>query len=828
MTGKASGFRKRPSGAESKRKAVEKERREQDVLQKTRKLDLFFSSNKRAKADDSEAISSRHNENYVISGDCDDEADDNGSGGGCCGGGIGDGNDGIGDGNDGIGDSFVCTDSAADRPQEAQCPEVVPSLSISEGGDVAAVMSAPAPYRIADSSSASFTQCERPRFSDWAHARDRIADHENSSSHRDCLIKFRDCKNEIGRIDHELRVQITKEQEYWKNVLRRVVSVIKKLASRGLAFRGTDETFGSVSNGNFMMCLELISEYDPFLADHIARHGSTGRGNVSYLSSTIYEELIELMGKSVLEHVVKLVKIAKYYAVIVDSTRDLNKKDQLTLLVRYVNTTGIPEERFLTFIENCGHTGEEMAESVLKYLAFVDLSIEDCRGQSYDNAANMSGKFKGLQARLKAANSVITYVPCALHSMNLSGSSAAESCKMTVVYFDFLQSVYNFISSSTHRWAIFLSFCEEEKDSRTLKTLSSTRFNAREKACEALNSSAKSLAKTLQCLADDESLKEVDRIKARAFLRQLRSFDIIFMSIVWKAIFLRFGKILHDIQSKQMHVSRALSLYDSLVGFLEELKTSFPTYFETAKEKHRELRSFKNDDTGDESGEADERPKRHRRRKRFFDDSEDEEEQEVQADEEINGELANQSFNIILQTLIDDVRERAAAYREFALKFSFLTELPSLESAQISEATAQLIQAYKEDLESSLFEECLHLKSYLNQLAASTTSNSEALGLTDLSLSKLYQFLIEKNLQDVYPNVSIALHIYLTVPVTNCSAERSFSAMGRVHNYLRTSQQQERLVNVAIMSMESDITMQLDFEDIIEKFARAKARKKNF
>lgn len=361
MTGKASGFRKRPSGAESKRNAVEKERKEQDVLQKTRKLDLFFSCNKRAKADDSEASSNRHNENFVISGDCDDEDDDNGSGGGgCCGG--------------GIGDSFVCTDSAADRPQEAQCPEVVPSLSISEGDDVAAVVSAP--HKIVDSSSASFTQCERPSddpffwkvneetvnfflkndfnqnidgdflksartytdgdrvrkrycnleffkrklqngtsisranlvyspsqgsiycapcmlfnrgatkfssetgFSDWAHARDRIADHENSSSHRDCPIKFRDCKNEIGRIDHELRVQITKEQEYWKNVLRRVVSVIKKLASRGLAFRGTDETFGSVSNGNFMMCLELISEYDPSSISSISsRSYSSARFN---------------------------------------------------------------------------------------------------------------------------------------------------------------------------------------------------------------------------------------------------------------------------------------------------------------------------------------------------------------------------------------------------------------------------------------------------------------------------------------------------------------------------------------------------------------------
>ncbi|KAG7172178.1 hypothetical protein Hamer_G009519 [Homarus americanus] len=41
------------------------------------------------------------------------------------------------------------------------------------------------------------------------------------------------------------------------------------------------------------------------------------------------------------------------------------------------------------------------------------------RGQSYDNAATMSGIYTGLQARIKAMNPLAYYVPCAGHSLNL-------------------------------------------------------------------------------------------------------------------------------------------------------------------------------------------------------------------------------------------------------------------------------------------------------------------------------------------------------------------------------------------------------------------------
>jgi hypothetical protein len=45
-------------------------------------------------------------------------------------------------------------------------------------------------------------------------------------------------------------------------------------------------------------------------------------------------------------------------------------------------------------------------------------------------------------------------------------------------------------------------------------------------------------------------------------------------------------------------------------------------------------------------------------------------------------------------------------------------------------------------------------------------------------------------LQATFPNVGIALRIYLTIPVTNCEGERSFSTLSRVKNHLRTTMTQ--------------------------------------
>ena len=87
------------------------------------------------------------------------------------------------------------------------------------------------------------------------------------------------------------------------------------MSQRGLAFRGDDDLFGSPHNGNYMGVLELLSKFDPFLAEHISRFGNKGKG-----TSTICDELIETMGADVLAEICDEVRNAKYYSLIVDST----------------------------------------------------------------------------------------------------------------------------------------------------------------------------------------------------------------------------------------------------------------------------------------------------------------------------------------------------------------------------------------------------------------------------------------------------------------------------------------------------------------------------
>ena len=143
------------------------------------------------------------------------------------------------------------------------------------------------------------------------------------------------------RIDAELSKHLKKEKElaYWIEVLKRVVAVTSFLAERGLAFRGDSEIFGCPANGNYMGCLELLAKFDPFLQQHITTHGNPGKGHVSYLSSTICDEFIEIFA-SVHSKIVYEIKATKYYGLSIDSTSDIAHIDQLTIVLRYCLSNG--------------------------------------------------------------------------------------------------------------------------------------------------------------------------------------------------------------------------------------------------------------------------------------------------------------------------------------------------------------------------------------------------------------------------------------------------------------------------------------------------------
>ena len=168
------------------------------------------------------------------------------------------------------------------------------------------------------------------------------------------------------------------------------------------------------------------------------------------------------------------------------------------MVIGYVLKGG-PVERFLTVFPMFFHTGAEIAEIVLQLLDEHGINIMDCRGRTYDNAANINYKYRGLQTIIREKCNVATYVPCTAHSHNLVGKNAVESCHSAAELFDVLQSIiYSWLVASTHRWQIHRKFLNGLPVS---KTLSHIKWSARYDAVHAVNREISENIRTLEELA---------------------------------------------------------------------------------------------------------------------------------------------------------------------------------------------------------------------------------------------------------------------------------------------------------------------------------------
>ena len=151
------------------------------------------------------------------------------------------------------------------------------------------------------------------------------------------------------------------------------------------------------------------------------------------------------------------IKDSKYYAIILDCTPDVSHQEQMSVVVHTLSLgkTSEIKEQFLGFLVALESTGQGLSELILQRLEELNIPFEDCRGQSYDNAANMKGANKGVQARLikkKIHKVQKLYVPCGAHTLNLVISDAAKVSVDATCFFGNMEKIYNLFSGSPQRW----------------------------------------------------------------------------------------------------------------------------------------------------------------------------------------------------------------------------------------------------------------------------------------------------------------------------------------------------------------------------------------
>ncbi|CAN6712277.1 unnamed protein product [Malus baccata var. baccata] len=186
--------------------------------------------------------------------------------------------------------------------------------------------------------------------------------------------------------------QINKKKEHWRQVLRRIIAVVKRLAKVTLAFCGDNEKLYEENNGIFLNVIEMIAKFDPIMQEHIWRI-DTHETHYHYLGHKIQNELIQLLASEVKIEIIARIREVKYFSVILDCTLDASHEDQMFLIIRCVDVTKTPikVEEFLEFLNVHDSTGRALFDVLLGALSTLELDVDEIRGQSYDNGSNMKG-----------------------------------------------------------------------------------------------------------------------------------------------------------------------------------------------------------------------------------------------------------------------------------------------------------------------------------------------------------------------------------------------------------------------------------------------------
>jgi hypothetical protein len=170
-----------------------------------------------------------------------------------------------------------------------------------------------------------------------------------------------------------------------------------------------------------------------------------------------------------------------------------------------------------------------------------------------------------------------------------------------------------------------------------------------------------------------------------------------------------------------------------------------------------------------------------------------------------------------IEILIQEMSERFTRLHDLDNKFGFLLNVKQLmyiETENLEEQCSTFENFYYDDVNGKeLYMEICDCKALLRTRDVLNTP------------LELLEFIVSFGDENVFPNLRLAIQILLTVSVSIASCERSFSKLKLILTYLRATMNQNRLNDLAIISIEEKSNDPTNFDELIDTFSSLKARK---
>ena len=238
----------------------------------------------------------------------------------------------------------------------------------------------------------------------------------HNSAHCQAWNKFEALRNQKQHIEHAFMKQTDQTRREYLVRLNASIDCVRFLLQQGLAFRGDDESDNSRNQGNFLELLKFIAQHNDDINSVTLKNAPE---NLKLTAPSIQKDIVNAIAVETINIIMKDIGDA-FFSILVDESRDISIKEQMAIVLRYVNKNGCVIERFVGIEHVTSTTSLSLKDAIDRLFSRHGLSISRLRGQGYDGASNMQGEFNGLKTLILKENPYAFYIHCFAHQIQLA------------------------------------------------------------------------------------------------------------------------------------------------------------------------------------------------------------------------------------------------------------------------------------------------------------------------------------------------------------------------------------------------------------------------
>nr|XP_009771008.1 PREDICTED: uncharacterized protein LOC104221625 [Nicotiana sylvestris] len=140
-----------------------------------------------------------------------------------------------------------------------------------------------------------------------------------------------------------------------------------------------------------------------------------------------------------------------YFEILIDESKDVSHKEQMTLILRYVNKSGMVIKRFLDIVHVIDTSFSSLQKAIYSLLLDHSLRKSKICGQGYDGANNMQGKINGLKSLILQDTPSAYCIHCFAHQLQLTLVTLSKNHSDVDNFFYVVTNILNTIGSSVKR-----------------------------------------------------------------------------------------------------------------------------------------------------------------------------------------------------------------------------------------------------------------------------------------------------------------------------------------------------------------------------------------